>query len=114
MARGQGPGVRRQETGDRAIALVDSDGITRDLTEVLLAVLDRFDYRWSTLLQSGFRALAAEYRQRCLLVGKTVTANLSGRRVVGVCRSIDECGGLVLATESGHRTLVAGSIDAWE
>jgi len=97
-----------------AVALVDFDSLSRELTDVLLAVLDRFDFRWSTLLQSGFRALAADYRQRCLLVGKTVTANLSGRRVVGVCRNIDDFGGLVLATESGSRTIVAGSIEAWQ
>jgi BirA family transcriptional regulator, biotin operon repressor / biotin---[acetyl-CoA-carboxylase] ligase len=122
MTEGQEPGARSQEPGTKvadrvptgAMALVDLDSLSRDLTEVLLSVLDRFDFRWSTLLQSSFRALAADYRQRCLLVGKTVTANLSGRRVVGVCRSIDDCGGLVLATESGSRTIVAGSIDAWE
>jgi biotin-(acetyl-CoA carboxylase) ligase len=97
-----------------AIALVDYDSLSRDLTEVLLAVLDRFDFRWSALLASGFGALAADYRRRCLLAGKTVTANMSGRRLVGVCRSIDDCGGLVLATESGSRTIVAGSIESWE
>ncbi|MCI0358076.1 MAG: biotin--[acetyl-CoA-carboxylase] ligase [Planctomycetaceae bacterium] len=120
-ARGQEPGVRGQEPGRSmgdslpgAIALVDVDGAPRDLTEMLLAVLDRFEYRWSTLLKSSFRTLAADYRQRCLLVGKAVTANLGGRRVVGVCRGIDDCGGLVLATEFGQRTIVAGSIDAWE
>lgn len=110
---------KKQGTADNdwragAVALVDSDGMSRDLTDVLLAVLDRFDFRWTTLLQSGFRALAADYRHRCLLVGKTVTANLSGRRIVGVCRSIDDCGGLVLASESGSRTIFAGSIDAWQ
>jgi BirA family biotin operon repressor/biotin-[acetyl-CoA-carboxylase] ligase len=114
-ARGQGPeGKVADSFPAGAIALVDVDRVTRDLTEVLLAVIDRFDYRWSTLLKSSFRALAADYRQRCLLVGKTATANLGGRRVVGICRSIDDCGGLVLATESGQRTIVAGSIDAWE
>ena len=97
-----------------ATALIDVDLVPRDLTEVLLAVLDRFDYRYSALLAAGFRPLAGDYRRRCLLAGKTVTASMSGRRVVGVCRSIDDGGGLVLATESGSRTIIAGSIEAWD
>jgi BirA family transcriptional regulator, biotin operon repressor / biotin---[acetyl-CoA-carboxylase] ligase len=95
-------------------ALVDLDGRTRDLTEVLLAVLDRFDFHWEELRTRGFAALAAVYRERCLLTGKTLTVTSGDERIVGLCRGIDDRGGLVLATESGQRSIVAGSIDAWE
>jgi BirA family biotin operon repressor/biotin-[acetyl-CoA-carboxylase] ligase len=97
-----------------ARALVDLDGRTRDLTEVLLAVLDRFDFHWEELGARGFAALAAAYRERCLLTGKTLTVTSGDEQIVGRCRGIDARGGLVLATESGQRSIVAGSIDAWE
>jgi BirA family biotin operon repressor/biotin-[acetyl-CoA-carboxylase] ligase len=116
-ARIQGSEARSQETDELlrcAVALVDLDGLARDLTEVLLAVLDRFDLRWSELLAGQFAALAAAIRQRCLLTGKTATANAGGESLVGICRGIDSRGALVLATESGPRTVVAGSIDKWE
>ncbi len=96
-----------------AVALVDLDGIVRDLTDVLLVVLDRFDLRWRSLA-SGFDEIAAEYRRRCFLTGKTLTVTSGNDRDIGVCRGIDDRGSLVLATESGLRTIVAGSIDAWE
>jgi len=96
------------------VALVDLDSLPRELTAVLLAVLDRFDLRWSELLEGRFGELASAYRERCLLTGKTVTATSGEQRLVGQCRGIDDRGALVLATENGTRTIVAGSIDAWE
>ncbi len=97
-----------------ASALVDLDGLHRDLTGVLLAVLDRLDLRWRELIGGNFAALAAEYRSRCFLTGKTLTVVSGTNRHVGLCRGIDDRGALVLATETGERTIVAGSIEAWE
>jgi BirA family biotin operon repressor/biotin-[acetyl-CoA-carboxylase] ligase len=97
-----------------AVALVDLDGLARDLTDVLLAVLDRLDLRLRDLTGDGFAALAAEYRRRCFLTGRTLTATAGSEKLVGHCRGIDDRGALVLATPLGLCTLVAGSIDAWE
>jgi BirA family biotin operon repressor/biotin-[acetyl-CoA-carboxylase] ligase len=126
--RGQGTGDRRQETAVSgqgsvvsgqevlrgAVALIDIDGLVRDLTEVLLAVLDRMDFRWNELVGSGFRSIAGEYRRRCFLTGKPLKVTSGNEQLVGVCRGMDDRGGLVLATEAGPRTILAGSIDAWE
>jgi biotin-(acetyl-CoA carboxylase) ligase len=70
--RSQGPEVRSQEWDLRniAAALVDHDGLPRDLTAALIAILDQFDRYWSILLSEGFVALAEEYRQRCFLTGR--------------------------------------------
>jgi BirA family biotin operon repressor/biotin-[acetyl-CoA-carboxylase] ligase len=97
-----------------ATALTDLDGLTRDQTDVLIAVLDRFDVAWNKLPGGGFAELAAEYRQRCLLTGRTVRVTSGQERIVGVCCGIDGRGALVLATETGSRTIVAGSVEAWE
>jgi BirA family biotin operon repressor/biotin-[acetyl-CoA-carboxylase] ligase len=98
-----------------AIALVEHDGCVRDLTDVLLAVLDRFEWRWQVLVESGFTSLVAPYRQRCLLTGRTLRVQTGlGEIVVGLCRGIDEEGRLQLVTEQGVRALVSGSVLAWE
>jgi BirA family transcriptional regulator, biotin operon repressor / biotin---[acetyl-CoA-carboxylase] ligase len=108
--RGQGTGGAGQ-----AVALVEEDGLVRDLTDVLLAVLDQFDRRWSELIDGGFVPLAAEYRERCYLTGKTVTIEQPGaRQVVGACQGIDEAGLLVLRTETGEQRLSSGSVVRWE
>jgi BirA family biotin operon repressor/biotin-[acetyl-CoA-carboxylase] ligase len=111
---GQKSAVRSQEVPPCAVALVDLDGLARDLTDVLLAVLDRCDLRLRDLTGGGFAALAGEYRQRCFLTGRTLLARAGSQQVAGRCRGIDDRGSLVLATPLGLRTLIAGSIDAWE
>jgi BirA family biotin operon repressor/biotin-[acetyl-CoA-carboxylase] ligase len=112
----QDSGFRVQEdvTLRSATALVDVDGVMRDLTDVLLAVLDRMDWRWRGLVGGSFDEVAREYRHNCFLTGKTLTVTSGNEQHVGVCRGIDNRGSLVLATEQGRRTIVAGSIDAWE
>lgn len=114
--RGQETGDRNQEPGllKLATALVDLDGQHRDLMSVLLAVLDRIDLRWQDLIGGDFSSLAAEYRNLCFLTGRTLTVASGASRHVGLCRGIDDRGALVLATETGERTIVAGSIEAWE
>ena len=97
-----------------AQAMIDLDGRHRDLTEVLLAVLDRFDLRWRQLLYENFGPLAAAYNERCLLVGKTVTVLSGSRTVIGRCQGIDADGSLTLWTEHGPLNLVAGHVQHWE
>lgn len=98
-----------------AIALIEHDGRVRDLTDVLLAVLDRLQWRWQILMESGFGSLVEPYRQRCLLTGRTLQVQNGPQDVVvGLCRGIDREGGLQLVTEQGVRTLVSGSVLGWE
>jgi BirA family biotin operon repressor/biotin-[acetyl-CoA-carboxylase] ligase len=114
---GQEPGVRSRESdaGSQAVALVEHDGVMRDLTTSLLAVLDQFDLRWRQLIENGFGPIAATYREHCLLTGCTVAISQpGGQRVAGCVRGIDDDGMLILATEAGPTRIVAGSVVAWE
>lgn len=98
-----------------AIALIDYDKLPRDLTAVLLAILDHFERRWSELLASGFAPLAAAYRDRCILTGKTVTIQQpGGATLVGLCRGIDESGVLRLHNLSGEHRVLSGTVLRWE
>jgi BirA family biotin operon repressor/biotin-[acetyl-CoA-carboxylase] ligase len=108
--RGPGPA----EVPDGAVAMIDLDGMSRDLTGVLLGILDRFDLRWSELLRDGFSPLAAAYRRRCLLTGKMLTVLAGGQRILGRCRGIDDHGALILQTEAGPQPLLAGTIESWQ
>jgi BirA family biotin operon repressor/biotin-[acetyl-CoA-carboxylase] ligase len=98
-----------------AIALIDHDGLARDLTGVLLAVLDHFDRRWNELPGGSFPLLAAAYRQRCFLTGKTITiVKPGGEALIGVCGGIDDFGALRLHTETGCQSLISGTILRWQ
>jgi BirA family biotin operon repressor/biotin-[acetyl-CoA-carboxylase] ligase len=103
------------EISASATSLVEAGGGECDLTSVLMVVLDEFQRRWEELLLRGFHHAARAYRERCLLTGKMVTlAQHNGRQDTGICRGIDTYGGLVIRTASGERSLISGSVVAWE
>lgn len=95
-------------------SLFDLDGQERALTDVLLTVLARLDEQWSRLLEAGFPSLSPDYRRRCLLTGRQLTVASGEQRTVGRCQGIDDQGLLVLATDRGPRTIVAGSVESWD
>jgi BirA family biotin operon repressor/biotin-[acetyl-CoA-carboxylase] ligase len=98
-----------------AASLIDHDGIARDLTSVLVAVLDHFDRRWQELLDRAFEGAAAAYRQRCFLTGRTVTVQLAGERTLtGVCLGIDDHGALRVRTTHGEEGIVSGTVAHWD
>jgi BirA family transcriptional regulator, biotin operon repressor / biotin---[acetyl-CoA-carboxylase] ligase len=96
-----------EQTG---IALIDYDGEQRDLTDVLLALLDRIDQRWKALADHGFAAMLEAWRTRSYLTGRTVTLSSGPQTITGRCTGIDDDGALLLHTESGERRCHAGTI----
>jgi BirA family biotin operon repressor/biotin-[acetyl-CoA-carboxylase] ligase len=122
---------RRQGTGDRgqgtgavagqppatfsAVSLIEYDGVCRDLTAVLLMVLDDFDRQWGGMLEGGFANAAMAFRERCFLTGKMVRIEQpGGQSVSGICRGIDESGRLRVVTERGEVAVVSGTVSKWE
>jgi BirA family transcriptional regulator, biotin operon repressor / biotin---[acetyl-CoA-carboxylase] ligase len=104
-----------QDLDTTATSLIHHDNVARNLTEVLLAVIQEFDRRWRQLLGNQFELIAADYRQRCLLSDKNVNVEVPGARLVfGTCRGIDDDGALLLHTETGMERIVSGTIVSWE
>jgi BirA family biotin operon repressor/biotin-[acetyl-CoA-carboxylase] ligase len=118
--RVQGSGVRVQDEEAAALtrcatALIDHDGLLRDLTATLLAILDQFDRRWRELLAAGFAPLAEQYRSRCFLTGKAVTIEQpGGERLAGRCRGIDDEGVLRVQSLAGEHRMRSGTVLRWE
>ena len=93
-----------------ASSLVDYDGRPRDLTAVLLKMLERIEACWHTLADRGFDALIDRWRNRSYLTGQTVTLNSGPQTITGRCVGIDGDGALLLQTESDLRRCHAGTI----
>jgi len=104
----------RSDLSITATSLIEYDQVPRDLTSVVLAILDEFDRRWHELLVKGFSPAAYSYRQRCLLTGKTVRIQQSPAEITeGVCQGIDHYGGLILRTPAGARSYIFGTVLDW-
>jgi BirA family biotin operon repressor/biotin-[acetyl-CoA-carboxylase] ligase len=107
--------IRGSELAGMATSMIDQDGVERGLTSVLMTVLDEFDRGWSELLKQGFGPAAKDYRERCFLTEKFISvAQHDGSRVGGMCRGIDDYGGLILRTPSGDQALISGSVEEWK
>ena len=97
------------------ISLIEHDHIDRDLTSLLISILDHFDRRWGELLAADQDALIAAYRERCFLTGRTVTIEQAGAsRHVGTCHGLDQQGRLLLQTEHGRISIASGTVVGWE
>jgi len=113
--RPQASSLRPTALSGIALSLLEFDGVERDLTNVLIAILDEFDRRWAELLASGFEAAAVAYRERCLLTGKTVTIQQrEGESISGLCRGIDHYGGLLIRTPRGEKSVISGTVVSWK
>jgi biotin-(acetyl-CoA carboxylase) ligase len=98
-----------QELQSTAIALCDVAGHEFPLTEVLVSVLKRLEDRLGCIGRND-EQLWQNWRQRCLLTGRTIEVDLGTRKVAGRCRGINDVGALVIETAAGVETCFAGSV----
>jgi biotin-(acetyl-CoA carboxylase) ligase len=80
-----------------------------DPTETLVQLLSSLDLELGNLRQDP-ASLAARWRPHCLLQRRTIHVAAGPITHVGVCRSIDETGALLLETESGTQRLLSGVV----
>ncbi|HVA09601.1 MAG TPA: biotin--[acetyl-CoA-carboxylase] ligase [Acidimicrobiales bacterium] len=78
------------------------------LLHALLAALAPLRARLDTA--DGRRSIAADLRSRCTTLGQRVHVELANRSVEGVATDVDEAGHLVVHTDSGLVTVLAGDV----
>jgi BirA family biotin operon repressor/biotin-[acetyl-CoA-carboxylase] ligase len=84
-----------------------------DSTDVLLAILARFDF-WLSGLVGNERELFERWRTRCLLAGKRVRLRAGSRQVTGICQGIDDTGRLMLSTPEGIERHLSGTVVSFD
>lgn len=103
------PGVAGTATSLR-IAL----GRTVDRPALAAAILRELDEAYAAILEDRFAALADEWSDACITLGRAVTVTAGQRRIVGRAESLDEEGALLVRTEYGHLERVVGGDVALE
>lgn len=98
------------EVSGRAVALCDCRSEPTDLTEVLCAVLGEIEDQLADFLRDR-SLLAARWRQRCLLTGRSVMINNGQRSVTGTCLGIEDDGALLVETIAGPQRFFGGTIE---
>jgi len=96
----------------RATSLFDLSGHSSDLTTVLIAILQRLDFRIAQLTGQPRMALSDANRFH-LLAGRSLCVQQGEERIYGDCVGIDEDGQLVLQCEDGIHRCSSGIVAQW-
>lgn len=100
------------ELRETATSLSDASNDIFDLSDVLIAVIQRMGARLSQL-GSAF-GFSDEFSRYCLLTGRNVQIQLGREAFVGHCSGIDRDGALCIATSQGPQRLHSGSVISWD
>jgi len=94
-------------------SLCDVIGQRCDLTDVLLALLNRFHANVRALGQNDAR-LRAKWQSLCVLRGRRVGIALVDTTASGMCQGIQPDGSLLLETSAGYQKIYAGTVQSIE
>ena len=96
----------------RATSVFDATGGSIDLTELLISILNAIDQSINELCGRS-RMLLSELNRHSVLNGRTVKLQAGETLTTGLCNGIDEGGALVLLTDVGPTSMIAGTVLEW-
>ncbi|MDH3718409.1 MAG: biotin--[acetyl-CoA-carboxylase] ligase [Planctomycetota bacterium] len=97
------------ELRSNATSLVEVTGQEFDLSRILIGILQQLETQLARLSNDD-AGLAADWQQRCTLVGKTVQIDVANGHTKGVCQGIDAEGALVVQTVDGPARFFSGIV----
>ena len=97
------PELRRMAT-----SLRQELGSPVDRAELAAALVRELDADYQRISEGQFAALAGEWADQCVTLGKTVRIQIGDRVVQGRAESLDEDGALLVRTEHGRLERIVG------
>lgn len=94
---------------ESATSLFDLTGRRVNLTEILIDIMLRIEYRFGQLLDCA-PELSHAWSDRCLLRGKTVCVKFNHVEIEGECAGIAATGALALQTPTGTQRFYGGTV----
>ena len=96
------------ELADVATSLSLSAGRRFARAEIAAAILRELDADYARVVRGEFAALAEEWEQQCITLGRRVEIHIGSRTVSGRAESLDSDGALLLRTDHGHLERIVG------
>jgi BirA family biotin operon repressor/biotin-[acetyl-CoA-carboxylase] ligase len=104
------PDVLPVDLVDIAVACNHITPTPVDREDLLIALLQRLDVHYSSLLDGDRDSLLTAWRARSATLGRRVRVALDGAEIEGVAADITPGGHLVVETADGPRTVAAGDV----
>lgn len=76
--------------------------------EIAAAILHELDVDYARIKRGEFTALAEEWEQHCITLGRRVQIHIGERTMSGRAESLDNDGALLLRTDHGHLERIVG------
>ena len=98
------------EIASRATSLALATGTLHDRPELFRTILQCLEEEYSTQATSGFRHAVTRWLEYAPLIGKHITVANNAAVVEGTVRGISEGGGLIVSSQDGEHTFLAGDV----
>ena len=92
------------------VSSLAAQGSDADAESLLGRVLDRLDAGWATWREAGFASVLARWMLRGPALGAALQVRMGETRVAGHFAGLAADGALLLDTEAGRRSFVAGEV----
>ena len=91
-----------------ATSLKIETGHIVDRAKLSVQILRELDKDYARICAGKFEAVADEWEQHCLTLGRRVVIHIGDRKVCGRAEALDDDGALLLRTEHGHLERIIG------
>lgn len=98
------------ELSEKATSLYIETGEKFERCAIIRAFLEEFEVLYKQFLKDGIAALAEDYRELCVTIGREVSVIYPNRTVNGKAVDINEEGELIVETENGKIVVGSGEV----
>ncbi|MDO5397653.1 MAG: biotin--[acetyl-CoA-carboxylase] ligase [bacterium] len=98
------------ELSEKATSLYIETGKKCERCGIIRAFLENFEALYKKFLRGGIAALAEDYRELCITIGKEVSVIYPNRTINGKAVDINNEGELIVETETGTVTVGSGEV----
>lgn len=99
-----------EELREKATSLYIETGRKFERCKIVKAFLKEFEVLYKRFLEGGIKAIADDYRELCVTIGREVSVIYPNRTINGRAVDINDEGELIVETESGRIEVSSGEV----
>ena len=99
-----------EELRDKATSLFIETGERHNRAEIIADIMNEFEMLYKIFVEKGFGEIAAEYKEMCITLNRSVQVIYKNETVLGTAVDVDNSGNLIVETENGRITVSSGEV----
>jgi len=99
-----------EDLSSKATSLALATGSLHERSELFRAMLLSLEDEYLTQAATGFQHVVERWLDHAPIIGKRISVETQGKVIEGVVRGISAGGGLIVSTQDGEQTFLAGDV----